>query len=111
LNKFDPRTETVRHFYKSDGISANEFNRYGTAFKSSRGEMFFASYGGLTAFFPDQIRERSALPLILTDFQLNGKSVRIGRDAPLTQSISHTRSILLDHTKNILSLEFAALAF
>jgi PAS domain S-box-containing protein len=111
LNKFDPHTGSARHFYRSDGISANEFNRYGTAFKSSTGEMFFASYGGLTAFFPDEIPERRPPGLVLTDFQVNGKAVPIGRDSPLSQSISHVRAITLDHTQDVLSIGFAALAF
>ena len=111
LNKFDPRSNTFRHFYKSDGISANEFNRYGTSFQSSTGEMFFASYGGLTSFFPDHVGERDAPRVVLTDFQLNGKPVRVGPDSPLKQSISSTRSITLNHTQNIFSLEFAALDF
>jgi PAS domain S-box-containing protein len=111
LNKFDPRTRSARDFYRFDGLSANEFNRYGTAFKSAAGEMFFASYGGLTAFFPDQIPERGIPGLVLTDFQVNGKPVPIGPDSPLSQSISYVRSITLDHTQDMLSIEFAALAF
>jgi PAS domain S-box-containing protein len=111
LNKFDPRTRSARDFYRSDGISANEFNRYGTSFKSATGEMFFASYGGLTAFFPDQIPERGIPGLVLTDFQVNGRPVPIGPESPLSQSISYVRSITLDHTQDMLSIEFAALAF
>ena len=111
LNRFDPRAGSARQFYRSDGISANEFNRYGTAFKSSTGEMFFASYGGLTAFFPDQIPERRTPGLVLTDFQVNDKPMPIGPDSPLSQSISYVRSITLGHTQNTLSIGFAALAF
>jgi signal transduction histidine kinase len=111
LNKFDPRTRSARDFYRSDGISANEFNRYGTPFKSATGEMFFGSYGGLTAFFPDHIPERGIPGLVLTDFQVNGKPVPIGPDSPLSQSISYVRSITLDHTQDMLSIGFAALAF
>ena len=111
LNKFDPRTGSARHFYRSDGISANEFNRYGTAFKSSTGEMFFASYGGLTSFFPGQIPERGTPGLVLTEFQVDSKPVPIGPDSPLSQSISYVPSITLDHTQDSLSIGFAALAF
>jgi signal transduction histidine kinase/ligand-binding sensor domain-containing protein len=111
LNKFDPRSGSVRHFFTSDGIAANEFSRYGTAFQSSTGEMFFGSYGGLTAFFPEQVRERAAPRLVLTDFQVNGKPVPIGPDSPLSQSISYAPSITLDYTHNVLSIGFAALAF
>src|SRR4030095_6278198 len=89
LNKFDPRTGSARHFYRSDGISAHEFNPYGTNFKRSTGEMFFASYGGVTAFFPDQIPERGTPGLVLTDFQVNGKPAPIVPGSPLSQSISY----------------------
>lgn len=111
LNKFDPRSGSVRHFFTSDGIAANAFSRYGTAFQSSTGEMFFGSYGGLTAFFPEQVRERGPPRLVLTDLQVNDEPVSIGPGSPLSQSISYAPSITLDHTHNDLSIGFAALAY
>ena len=112
LSRFNPRTQAFKNFYVSDGISANEFNRYGTAYKSSTGEMFFCSYGGLTSFFPDQIQEDHIPQLVITDFQLNGKPVLVGgADSPLKQSISYTRSVTLSHEQNIFAFEFSALGY
>ena len=112
LSQFNPRTQAFKNFYVSHGISANEFNRYGTAYKSSTGEMFFCSYGGLTSFFPDQIQEDYIPRLVITDFQLNGKQVLVGgADSPLKQSISYTRSVTLSHEQNNFTFEFSALGY
>ena len=112
LSQFNPRTQAFKNFYASDGISANEFNRYGTAYKSSTGELFFCSYGGLTSFFPDQIQEDYIPRLVITDFHLNGKPVLPGgADSPLKQSISYTRSVTLSHEQNIFAFEFSALGY
>jgi ligand-binding sensor domain-containing protein/signal transduction histidine kinase len=112
LSRFTQKTNTFRNYYASDGLPANEFNGYGTAYKSSSGEMFFCSYAGLVTFFPDQIVDNSYIPpVVLADFRLFGDPVRVGQDSPLKQPISVASSITLSHEQNIFSLEFSALSY
>jgi ligand-binding sensor domain-containing protein/signal transduction histidine kinase len=112
LSRFSPPTKTFKNYYTSDGLLGNEFYNYANAYKSASGEMFFNSYAGVIAFFPDEIVETPRIPpVVLTDFQLFGKPVPIGDDSPLKQSISSTNSLVLSHSQNIFSFEFAALSY
>ena len=111
LLRFDPRRKTFQRYYTSDGLAANEL-AWGAAWKSSRGEMFFGSQGGLTMFFPEQIREDPYVPpVVLTDIQILGKPVAIGGGSPLTRSISTTDSLVLKYVQNSVSFEFSALSY
>jgi ligand-binding sensor domain-containing protein/signal transduction histidine kinase len=112
LSRFDPRTNIFRNYYASDGLPANEFNSFGTAYKSSNGEMFFCTYGGLLTFRPEQVVDNLFVPpVVLADFRLFGVPARPGEGSPLKKPIDVTSSITLSHEQNIFSLEFAALSF
>lgn len=113
LSQFSPPTKTFSNYYTSDGLLGNEFYNYANAYKSPTGEMFFNSYAGVIAFFPNQIVEAPRVPpVVLTDFLLFGKPVSIGgSDSPLKASISLTKSITLSHAQDIFSLQFSALSF
>src|SRR5262249_33581355 len=101
---------SFRKYYVSDGLAGNEFN--GISWKSPDGEMFFGTSSGLTSFFPDQVVDNPYVPpVVLTDLQLSGKAVTSGADSPLQKAISLTDALILDHTQNTVSLEFAALSF
>jgi signal transduction histidine kinase/ligand-binding sensor domain-containing protein/CheY-like chemotaxis protein len=112
LSRFDPNGNTFRNYYASDGLPGNEFNIFGTPYKTAGGEMFFCSYSGLVTFFPDRVVENSYVPPVrLTDFLLFGQPVFSGGDSPLKQPITVTRSITLSHEQNIFSFEFSALSY
>jgi signal transduction histidine kinase/ligand-binding sensor domain-containing protein len=112
LSQFSPPTKTFRNYYSSDGLLGNEFYNYANAYKSPTGEMFFNSYAGVIAFFPDEIVETPRIPpVVLTDFLLFGKPVPVGSGSPLKESISVIKSITLSHTQDIFSLQFSALSF
>ena len=112
LSRFDPRDKTFKNYYVVDGLSGDEFYDYSSSWKSPSGEMFFSSNGGLTAFFPrDVVDDRSAPPVLITDFRIFGKPVPIGKNSPLKHPISSTDSIKLSHTQNVISLEFSALSY
>ena len=112
ISRFNPRDQTFKNYSTSDGILGNEFYGYNTPWKSPSGEMFFGSYGGLTAFFPDKVVDNPYIPaVVLTDFQIFGRPVLIGGDSPLKQSISLTNSLTLSHAQSIFSFEFSALSY
>jgi len=114
LSRFDPRARAFKNYYTSDGLLGNEFYNYAGAYKSSSGEMFFNSYAGVIAFFPDQLIAADrpySPPLAITGFQLFGKTVAIGGRSPLKQAISFTHSMTLSHGQSIFTFEFAALSY
>ena len=112
LSRFNTATRSFQNYYDSDGVLGNEFDGFNVGWKSRRGELFFCSFGGITAFFPDQIVDRTYDPRIaITDFQLFGKRVPIGDASPLKASMPFTHSLTLSHKQNIFSLEFSALDY
>ena len=69
----------------------------------------FSSYSGVTAFFPSDVSEDSyAPPVLVTDVQIAGKSLAIGK---LRQAAPFTDAIELKHNQNVVTLDFAALSF
>jgi len=112
LVKFDTGTGVFKLFTELDGLSGNVFNNNSYC-KSSKGEMFFGGYNGLTSFFPSQVYENIiAPPVILTSFRLFDQPVGIGdADNILSRGIAFTKEISLKHNQNVFTLEFAALNY
>lgn len=96
LSRFDPQRGSFRNYTASDGLQGDQFIE-ASAYKSRDGELFFGGPNGLTAFFPQQIRDDEHLPpIVLTELRLNYQPVSVGPDSALEQSLSsanlHTRS-------------------
>jgi ligand-binding sensor domain-containing protein/signal transduction histidine kinase len=112
LSKFDPVANRFTNYSTVDGLPGNDFTGWDACFKNSSGEMFFGGFSGGVAFFPDKVTSASyPLPLVLTDFRVNGSSVEVGPNSLLKKSISHTTEITLAHDQTIFSVSFAALTF
>ena len=112
LSRFDPSERSFKNYSISDGLLGNEFYGYNTPWKSPRGEMFFGSHGGLTAFFPERVVDNPYIPpVVLTAFQILGKPVPIGGNSPLSRSISVTDALTLTYAQSIFAFEFAALSY
>ncbi len=112
LSRLDPVARTFRNYSTVDGLPGNDFTGWDACFESPSGEMFFGGFAGGVAFFPDKVLRTSyPLPLILTDFQLAGRSVEVADTSPLRESISYASNITLTHDQDIFSLSFAALTY
>jgi len=112
LSRFDVENQKFKNYYVSDGIAGNEFYNYASAFKSLTGEMFFSSYAGVTAFFPDKVIDNPYAPsVVMTDFRVAGKPLPIGGNSPLKQALPFTGSLTLSHNQNVISLQFSALSY
>jgi signal transduction histidine kinase/ligand-binding sensor domain-containing protein len=112
LSRLNPTTKTFLNYSTVDGLPGNDFSGWDACFKSPSGEMFFAGFAGGVSFFPDNVVSTSyPLPLVLTDLRLAGRSVEVGENSLLTQSINNTSDLTLTHDQNIFSLSFAALTY
>ena len=108
LSKFNPVDLSFRNYDEEDGLQSNEFNT-GAYYVSPSGEMFLGGINGFNIFHPDSIRENVFIPpVLITNFKLFNKSVPIGPDSPLKNSITETTEIFLTHRQNFISFEFAA---
>ena len=110
LSRFDSRAQRFTNYHTSDGLLTDLFSVPVVATRSPSGEMFFGSYSGLVAFFPDQVIEQKFVaPVVLTDFRLFGDPVQPGRE-PLKQPIWSVASLALE-ARSIFSFDFSALNY
>jgi signal transduction histidine kinase/DNA-binding response OmpR family regulator len=111
----DSLTLDFKNYDEADGLQGKQFNE-NAAFKTSVGELIFAGSKGFNLFKPRDIGINKTRPkVIFTDFQIFNKSVRIGEvindKTVLTRTILQTDTLVLDHSDNVFSLEFASLSF
>ncbi len=113
LSRFNIRQEYIRNYSSKDGLSNNQFC-YGAAYKTNSGHMLFGSVSGFNMFNPSEIVfEDKTIPIILTDLKIFNKSVPIedNKKSVLKNSISETDHLILNYTKNMFTVEFAALNY
>lgn len=105
LSKFSPSAGTFTNFDVDDGLQSNEFNEK-AYFESKEGEMFFGGVNGVTAFFPDQIRENPYVPpVVLTSFTIGGVAVNTGI------AFEYIQSLNLRWPQNYFDFSFSALSY
>lgn len=105
LFRFEPDTETLRIYSKSDGLQSNQFER-GASFKARDGALLFGGIGGFNLFYPRKIRGNEYLPpVVLTQFRLFDEEQNI---AALMNS---GKPLQLRYDQNFFSFQFAALDF
>lgn len=112
--KPDSLALSFKNYNEADGLQGKHFNE-NAGLRTSRGEIIFAGLNGFNLFTPESIGINKKRPnVILTDLQIFNKSVAIGErvngKVVLPQAIHRTRSIVLNHSDNVFSLEFAALS-
>lgn len=112
LVEFNPATQAMRVFNKSNGLLANQFN-YKSGIKTSDGTIYFGCLNGFIAFNPASFSQATYdPPVVFTDIKLFNKEVPIGgEETPLQKSIIYTDALKLRHYQSSLSFSFAALSF
>jgi signal transduction histidine kinase len=112
LSKFDPRTETFRNYDMFDGLQSNGFSSHCHA-KVPDGRLFFAGPNGLSAFYADTLVDNpTPPPVVLTEFELFNKPVKLGgKNSPLQQAIHVASSIALRYDQSVFGFQFAALNY
>lgn len=111
LVRLNPLSGNIRVFTKSEGLISNQFN-YNSAYKDSRGKLYFGTIGGLVVIDPLNIKDDLSFPTVyLTGFQINNKEVIPRADSPLKHSIIHTNELELEYDQNFISFDFAVLKY
>ncbi len=112
LIKFNPQTGDSKTYFKENGLQSDQFC-YNAYLKNRDGEMFFGGINGVTAFYPENIRENNYVPpVVITSLNIFNKPVEInGQDGILQKSITATDEISLSYRHSVFSFEFAALNF
>lgn len=112
--KKDSLAVEFHNYDEKDGLQGIQFNE-NAACKTASGELIFAGSNGFNLFRPEHIGINRNVPdVILTDFQIFNKSVRIGEpvngDIILHESITETEEVVLNYSDNVFSIEFTSLS-
>ncbi|MFN3873176.1 MAG: two-component regulator propeller domain-containing protein [Ignavibacterium sp.] len=112
LSKFNPSEKTFRNYDSRDGLQSNEFNT-GAFFLSKSGEMFFGGIKGLTHFFPENIKDNPNKPsIVITNLKIRDQNITMKKhNSLLKMSISESDEIILTHSDDVITFEFAALDY
>jgi signal transduction histidine kinase/CheY-like chemotaxis protein/ligand-binding sensor domain-containing protein len=110
LSKFNPQRKTFTNYDAFDGLQDYQFNRW-AFLRLSSGELLFGGINGFNLFNPDHIQSNTYKPPVyITNFTLFNKPVGL-TSGILTKNIVLTKEIVLDHTQNFFSFEFAGLNY
>ena len=108
---FNPRTEKIHTYTKSNGLITDQFN-YNSAYKAPDGKMYFGSVKGMIAFRPELLgKNQTAPPLYITGLFVGGDTPDPQSPAGLHKSVLFADSLTLKHQQTTFSIEFAALDF
>jgi ligand-binding sensor domain-containing protein/class 3 adenylate cyclase len=111
ISKLNKASHTFRNYEEYDGIMNNGFNP-GACCMSKRGEFFFGGINGVNAFYPEKLIINPLPPkLVLTNFEIFYKPVKIGKGHPLRRHISIADEVILGARDNVFSFTFAALHY
>ncbi|HZB11745.1 MAG TPA: hypothetical protein VE467_01890, partial [Chryseolinea sp.] len=112
---YDPKKEFVLGFMKEDGLPSSRSVTAGASTQTSDGMMVFSNSEGLTVFDPLSLRVNSTRPKpVITSLKINSSiasSSEGDENLALPESIHTLKALTLDHTHQILSLEFSAMDF
>ena len=110
---FDPATEKMQIYTRSNGLLNDQFN-YNSAFKDTlNGDMYFGSVKGMIRFNPDTFIPNTFIPPVyITSFEVYNTELVIKKHySPLNKSILYTNSITLAYDQSSFNIEFAALSY
>ncbi|AYL94811.1 hybrid sensor histidine kinase/response regulator [Mucilaginibacter celer] len=115
LSNYDPVKRTFKNYTIEDGLQNEEFKSH-SALQTRDGRIYFGGINGFNSFTPQQILKPSGfMPLVITNFQLFNKTVKIARDAedpsPLKEDIADTRALRLSYKQSVITLQYAALDY
>jgi len=111
ISFFDTEKNKFINFSKADGIIGANFNT-DAAFKVESGLLFFGSSSGLNYFDPELIKQSEYKPkVVITDFKIFNESLSESKNPQINFNITNSKKIILEHSQNVFSLEFAALDY
>ncbi|MDH5474292.1 MAG: ATP-binding protein [Cyclobacteriaceae bacterium] len=116
LFSYNPISNELQKFSKSDGLQGNEFNYTSSVTSRKSGVMYFGGLQGLNSFSPEDIKFSTANPkIVITDFKIFGLSVSkndsVNGKPFVRESFPYLSEITLSHKETVFSIEFASLDY
>jgi signal transduction histidine kinase/ligand-binding sensor domain-containing protein/AraC-like DNA-binding protein len=112
IYRFDPKTESVVQYDRTDGLPTNQFMDF-SALKASDGVFYFGSVEGLVSFRPEQIMGNTARPVMhIQDILVFNKSYRKGEvDSTGAFLPDLPEQLALPYNQNELTFEYVGLHY
>lgn len=111
ISRFDLSTKEFRNFDASHGVQGKQFAR-ASALETSKGEFLFGGSNGLNIFRPKEVLTNLLPPdILISDFKVFNKSLKIGKKSPLKKPIYQTDKIILPHDENDISIDYRAVHY
>ncbi len=109
--RFNPKTENVRNYTKSDGLPFDVFNPC-AGYKTPSGELFFGGVNGFVSFYPDSIKDNLNIPdIVITNFRISGKNKSYDARIYTKTALNKIKKIVLPHYLHDITIEFASLDY
>lgn len=115
LSRFNVSKGEFRNYYRSDGLSNDQFC-YGAYLNCGDGKLIFGGRKGVDIVYLERLKENDYLPpTVITDFRIFNKSVPImtagDENAVLTNLPCETKKIMLNYDQSVITFEYAALNY
>ncbi|MBC7875370.1 MAG: hypothetical protein H7Y01_15325 [Ferruginibacter sp.] len=109
--RLDSKRNDIRIYGKNRGVDAVNLISF-SGYKGLNGALHFSAVSGYYSFFPDSLSGNSRPPqVVLTDFNLGNESINSGANNFLKEPLNEAKEIVLDHTHNIFSFDFAGIHY
>jgi len=109
--KINEKRNDIKRYGINYGIHKNTFV-FSDNIKSKNGQLFFGDQTGYYAFFPDQLKDTDAPPIInFTSFKLGDQEITAKSGSVLNAPIWKTNEIKLNFNQNVFSFDFVAISY
>jgi signal transduction histidine kinase/ligand-binding sensor domain-containing protein/DNA-binding response OmpR family regulator len=113
LHKFNPQTKLFQYFKFSNDFSSNIFSE-AASITCRDGKMLFGSLNGFYAFYPQKLvsKTKEKNTVVLTGLSIYDQDAKIDdSDAPLEESVSIAKKVVLKAADKVFHIEFSNLNF
>src|SRR5215470_10015317 len=112
VSKYSPENGTFSNYTLFAGLRGSDFTGWDACSKGRQGELYFAGFSGAVAFVPTALEEAvRPVPLVLTDFEIDGITAHAGPDQPLARAIPYADRVTLTNVQRNFSITFAGLRY
>lgn len=111
LSKYDRTTKHFTNYYAADGIGGNQFYDRASC-RLPDGTLVFGGTHGLTFFNPIDVPIKRNIPLLFSDLKIHNQLIRPQQNGQtISEHLSYSPDIHLEHDENSFSLSFSALDY
>jgi signal transduction histidine kinase/DNA-binding response OmpR family regulator/ligand-binding sensor domain-containing protein len=109
LLRYSPNAKTFKHFDKRDGLADRVYYLF-SCYKDKSGLLYFGGNDGFTVINPNKLKLNSILPTaLITEFFVDNNPVSlISENSPLTEPITTTNKIVLNHNQQNFGFEISS---